>query len=126
MVVGSGEFAVRDAEYLANLGVNVIRLEWLEVIAGQERVEAVVHDSQTVPAVGVAVRIGTEPNTEWLTDLVDLDADRRIPVNDELDTELEWVVAAGDIRSGSPLSVAAAAADGEAAARRAARLLATL
>jgi thioredoxin reductase (NADPH) len=124
VVVGSGDFAVRDAEYLAKLGVDVTRLDWLDAIVGQDRLEAVVHASQKVPAVGVAVRIGTEPNTEWLADLLELDADTRIPVTDGCDTELQWVLAAGDIRGGSALTVDAAVADGEAAATRAMALLA--
>jgi thioredoxin reductase (NADPH) len=126
VVVGTGDFATRDAAYLRKLGVDVTRFDWLDAIVGQERVESVQYGSQQLPAVGVAVRVGTQPNTEWLADLLELDAEGRIPVDEAFDTELEWVVAAGDIRGGSPLSVAAAVADGEAAARRAAQLLATL
>lgn len=126
VVVGSGEYASRDQAYLHKLGVDVTLLPSVEAIVGQERVEAVVHASQKIPAVGVAVRIGTEPNTQWLADLLELDADGHILVNQEFQTELRYVLAAGDIRVANSGSVAGAIADGEAAARRAMALLAEL
>jgi thioredoxin reductase (NADPH) len=81
---------------------------------------------QQVPAAGVAIRLGTEPNTEWLADLLELDADKRLPVSADLATEAQFVLAAGDIRSGSRLGVAGAVADGQTAAATAMELLGRL
>jgi alkyl hydroperoxide reductase subunit AhpF len=69
------------------------------------------------------VRIGLEPNTDWLVDLVELDSEGRIPVDARSDTELRFVLAAGDMRSGTSLTVQGAVADGRLAAARASQLL---
>jgi thioredoxin reductase (NADPH) len=123
VVVGTGEYAQRDALYFTQVGANVTVLPSLDAILGEDRVEAVVHDAQRLVAAGVAVRLGTQPNTEWLGDLLDLDSDGRVRVDEHLQTELRYVLAAGDIRSGSARSVAAAVADGQAVARRALALI---
>lgn len=123
VVVGSGEYAERDARYFTSIGVDVQRLPSLDAIIGEERVEQVVHAGKEVPTAGVAIRIGTQPNTEWLADLLELDPDERVPINAVYETELGCVLAAGDLRSGSPGSVAAAIADGQAAATRTVALL---
>jgi thioredoxin reductase (NADPH) len=124
VVVGSGEYALRDAEYLTSLGARVTRLTVIDGVLGDERVEGVTHQAQQLFAAGVAIRIGTQPNSEWLADLLELDPDGRVPVNALLETEAPFVLAAGDVRRGSALSVAGAVRDGEAAAARAITLLA--
>jgi len=147
VVVGSDAYAVGDALHLTRMGARVTlltqadRLETerelagvevrcgarVEAIVGEERVERVVFSSagaqQDVAAAGIAVRIGLEPNTGWLVDLVDLDSERRIPVDAGANTDLRFVVAAGDIRSGTSLTIAGAVADGRQAAARASELL---
>ena len=155
-VVGSNDYAIRDALHLAGLGVRVTLLAtggnldlsplWesrlaevpditiqhdatLEQIVGTERVEGVVYSKgQTMPreqlaAAGIAVRVGLAPNTEWLDDVVDLDACRRIVANADLATSAAYILACGDIRSGARATVATAVADGAAAAARASELL---
>lgn len=126
VVVGAGEYAHRDAAYFTHIGAHVRLLPEVDAIVGEERVEAVRHASEEVPAMGVAVRLGTVPNTEWLADLVELDTDRRVPVNTEMETELRCVLAAGDVRGGSLGTVEAAIADGRDAAARAMALLSDL
>jgi thioredoxin reductase (NADPH) len=146
VVVGSDDYAARDAQHLARMGARVTLLAEaeqltteralrnvdvrfdarVESIVGDERVEGVIFSAgsqQDVAAAGIAVRIGLEPNTDWLVDLVELDSERRIPVDDRTDTELRFVQAAGDIRSGTSQTVAGAAADGRQAAARASELL---
>ena len=157
IVVGSDDYALRDALHLAGEGALVTLLapanqleagpRWLasaleaehidlcygacvESIVGHDRVEGVVYTAagrqQQLAAAGVAIRLGTEPNTEWLTYLLELDADKRVPVNVELETEAQFVLAAGDIRSGSRLGVAGAVADGQSVAATAMELLGRL
>ncbi len=76
-----------------------------------------------VPADGVLVHIGLEPNTDYLEGVLDLDECGQIPVNQQMETETECVLAAGDIRSGSPRQVVAAVGDGAIAGIRAQKLL---
>ena len=149
VVVGSDDYAVRDAAHLASMGARVTLLSdadrlaterklddvdirlgaRVESIVGDERVERVTFNSgalqevQEITAAGIAVRIGLEPNTDWLVDLFELDSEGRIPVDPRADTELRFVLAAGDIRSGTSLTVQAAVADGRLAAARASELL---
>jgi thioredoxin reductase (NADPH) len=126
VVVGSGAYAQRDARYFTAMGAQVRLLPSIDSIIGDERVEGVTYQSQKVAAAGIAVRLGTQPNTEWLANLLDLDPDQHVPVTASMDTEVRYVLAAGDLRSSSPGSVAAAVADGEAAATRALALLAEI
>jgi thioredoxin reductase (NADPH) len=123
VVVGAGDYAERDARYFTSVGAQVRLLPSVDAIFGEERVEGVAYQSETVAAAGIAVRIGTQPNTEWLADLLELDADGRVPVNAELETELRFVLAVGDLRGGSASTVAGAVADGQIAAQRAMILL---
>jgi thioredoxin reductase (NADPH) len=149
VVVGSDDYAVRDAAHLTSMGARVTLLSeadrltterklhdvdvrlgaHVESIVGDERVERVtfsagsLQEVQEVVASGIAVRIGLEPNTDWLADLVELDSEGRVPVDARADTELRFVLAAGDIRSATSLTVQGAVADGRAAAVRASELL---
>ena len=99
VVVGSGDYAVRDALQLANIGASVTLLSQdaatvvptqgitvvhgarVASIVGDERVEAIIATTPQgelqLAAAGIAVRIALEPNTEWLADLLDLDPERR-------------------------------------------------
>jgi thioredoxin reductase (NADPH) len=70
----------------------------------------------TLNVDGVLVYIGLEPNTDFLQDVVPLDDQGRITVNQRMETETPYVFAAGDIRSGSPGQIIAAAGDGAMAA----------
>jgi thioredoxin reductase (NADPH) len=157
VIVGSTDFAVRDAVHLASVGAHVTLLSdsaelhastrWqtrlgeangvtikyatrVESIVGSDRVEAVEVASdanrERLPTVGIAVRLGTEPATAWLEDVVDLAADRRVVVNACLETSGRFVLAAGDIRHGAHSTIAAAVGDGANAAARAEKLLAEL
>ncbi len=65
---------------------------------------------------GVLVHVGILPNTEYLDGTIPLDEKGQIVVNERLETEISSIVAAGDIRNGSPQQVAAAVGDGAIAA----------
>ena len=102
----------------------------LDGIVGTDRVEAVrltdlaTGREEALAVDGVVIRVGTEPNTDFLEQVVDLDHRRRIVTLAGPETSAPGVLAAGDVRSGSPPLVAAAVQDGTTAARRAAELLA--
>ncbi|MFH1647612.1 MAG: FAD-dependent oxidoreductase [Chloroflexota bacterium] len=72
---------------------------------------------------GVLVSIGLKPNTEYLDGIVPLDDQGQIIVNECMETEIPCILAAGDIRSGSPRQIATAVGDGAMAAITAERLL---
>ncbi len=150
-IYGATPYAVDDAEYLANLGAQVtvlvpqdaadvaprkdlVGVGWrydmrLDEIVGDERVEAIVvtdraaGTSETLPVRGVAIRLGMVPNADGLGDLVACDADGRVVVDERLETSAPFVLAGGDVRSGSTSRVASAIEDGRQAAQRAAALL---
>jgi thioredoxin reductase (NADPH) len=104
----------------------------VEAIFGSDKVEAIELVDQTgsrrekIKSDGVLVHIGLDPNTEYLNGIVPLDGQGQIMVNGMMETEVPYIFAAGDIRSGSPRQVAAAVGDGAIAAISAERLLHTL
>jgi thioredoxin reductase (NADPH) len=65
---------------------------------------------------GILVHIGLDPNTDYLAGIIPLDMHGQILVNDRMETELSGILAAGDIRNGSPGQIATAIGDGAAAA----------
>jgi len=91
-------------------------------IIGDEKVEAievaqvVTGKEEVLKVNGVLVHVGILPNTEYLDGTIPLDEKGQIVVNERLETEISSIVAAGDIRNGSPQQVAAAVGDGAIAA----------
>jgi thioredoxin reductase (NADPH) len=155
VVYGSNDHALEDALYLAGMGAQVtvlvpgdqleasggtraldgLTLRYgmsIEGIVGSDRVEAVVcadratNQQTRVPARGLAIRVGSEPNTSGFADVVELDPHGRVLVNLNLETSARYVLACGDIRVGARSSVATAVGDGAAAAGRAAELITEL
>lgn len=101
-------------------------------IVGDEKVEAievaqtVTGKKETLKVNGVLVHVGIMPNTGYLDGTIPLDGSGQIVVNSRLETELPSIVAAGDIREGSPWQVAAAVGDGTIAATTTQRFLQSL
>ena len=75
---------------------------------------------------GVFVAVGLRPNTGYLKGLLTLDEGGFIPVNNQMETEVPGVFAAGDIRAGSIRQVVSAAGDGATAAIAAERFLSSV
>jgi thioredoxin reductase (NADPH) len=73
----------------------------------------------------VLVRIGLEANTGYLRGCLSLDERGQVVVDDNLETSVPGVFAAGDIRHNSPMQVSTAVGDGAAAGLSACRLLGT-
>jgi thioredoxin reductase (NADPH) len=101
----------------------------VEAILGTDRVEGVAFTDattgrrETLQVDGVVVRVGSEPSTDFLADVVDLDSEGQVVTGTGLDTSTPGVLAAGDVRRGSRARVVAAVQDGTAAAVRARELL---
>ena len=97
-------------------------------IRGAEKVETLelenlLGERSIMTTGGVLVHIGLEPNTAYLDGIVPLDGCGQIVVNEKMETEVPYLFAAGDIRSGSPRQVVTAVGDGAIAAISAERLL---
>lgn len=94
----------------------------VEAILGNTHVEAIqlinqeTKTQQTLPVGGVLVRIGWEPETEYLKDIIPLDGQGFIRVSASMATEVSGIYAAGDIRQGSPMQISTAVGDGTMAA----------
>ena len=69
-----------------------------------------------VEVAGVFVSIGSQPATGYLKNIVNLDASGAIIIDNNLQTNVPGIFAAGDIRSGSIRQVIGAAGDGAMAA----------
>lgn len=78
---------------------------------------------ETLQVDGVLVHVGLEPNIDYLRDIVRLDRQGQIIVNERMETEVPYILAAGDIRSGSPRQIVTAVGDGATAALSAEKLL---
>jgi thioredoxin reductase (NADPH) len=76
-----------------------------------------------LPVEGVFVYAGLEADTGFLAGALQLDAAGRITTDASMVSSVAGIFAAGDIRSGAAYLLAAAAADGAAAALSACRYL---
>ena len=85
--------------------VNQIKLR--NVKSGQE---------STLDIAGTFISTGFKPNTEYLKGIVSLDSAGAIITNDNLETNVPGIFAAGDIRTNSIRQIVAAAGDGAIAA----------
>jgi thioredoxin reductase (NADPH) len=101
----------------------------VEAIIGKSRVEAVdlaeagSDRRECVKIAGVLVHVGIESNAAYLRGTVPMDNEGQIIVNGRMETEIPHILAAGDIRCGSPRQIVTAVGDGAIAAISAERLL---
>ncbi|MCD5383518.1 FAD-dependent oxidoreductase [candidate division WOR-3 bacterium] len=101
----------------------------IEAITGNDRVEQLdllkvsTNERTTLPVGGILVRIGLEPNTSYLRGLLSLDSGGFVLVNEEMETSVPGIFAAGDIRHASARQIATAVGDGVTAALSAGRLI---
>jgi thioredoxin reductase (NADPH) len=97
-------------------GRKVVEVIGDQKVSGIELVEVATGRKEIMKVDGIIVHVGIEPNTDYLEGIVSLDDQKQIIVNDRLVTQTPGIMAAGDIRSGSPWQIAAAVGDGAAAA----------
>jgi len=83
-------------------------------------------NSSSLEVSGVFAAVGLRPNTGYLKGLLKLDEGGFIPVNNQMETEVPGIFAAGDIRVGSIRQVVSAAGDGATAAIAAERFLSSV
>lgn len=75
---------------------------------------------------GILVRIGLQPNTQFVSGLLPLTVIGQIPVNENMETDIPGIFAAGDVRQHSPVQIATAVGDGVNAAMSLGRYLQTI
>ena len=78
--------------------------------------DSITEETEELRPGAVFVFIGLDPNTEFLGGVIDLDQWGAIKTSATLETNLEGVFAAGDVRSGSTKQVASAVGEGATAA----------
>jgi thioredoxin reductase (NADPH) len=121
--------AVLQERAFAHPKMEILCGKRVKAIFGRKNVEAIELEDiawgkkETIEVEGVLVHIGQDPNTEYLEGIVPLDNHGQIIVNGKMETEVPYIFAAGDIRSGSPRQVVTAVGDGAIAAISAERLL---
>ena len=114
---------------LANPKIEIRCGAKIKAIVGDEHVKGLnlqdvkTGQESTLEVDGVFVRIGLEPNSNFLKDTLPLDSGGQILVNDEMETQVPGCFAAGDIRHNSKRQVITAAGDGATAALSTIRFL---
>jgi thioredoxin reductase (NADPH) len=110
-------YLVRDLE---RYGVAVRDRSEIAALHGSDgRLEAVtLKTGERLPFTFLFLFLGARPNTEWLDDVIERDADgfiltgAAVDSHNSLETSIPGVFAAGDVRSGSTKRVAAAVGEG--------------
>jgi thioredoxin reductase (NADPH) len=124
-----GATAILQERLYANPKVSVLCLTELKAIVedgGRKRLEIKnleTGGSSELIVDGVFVYVGIVPNTDICQGIVDLDSTDQIVANSNMETSVEGIFAAGDVRSNSPRQALTAAADGATAALAAERYL---
>ncbi len=114
---------------LANPKIKICCGTRIEAITGDNHVKelellnVLTSERTTLQVGGILIRIGLEPNTSYLRGLLSLDSEGYVLVNEELETSIPGIFAAGDIRHASARQIATAAGDGVTAALSAGRLI---
>ena len=120
------ERARADAKLEIRCGEKPVEIVGKQGVTGLVVESAASGKRETLDVYGVLVHVGYAPSTGYLEGVLALDDAGRIAVDEQFATDVHGAFAAGDIRSGSPRQVAAALADGKAAARGAQKILETL
>ena len=97
-------------------------------ILGTDHVEGIKiadqsEQERTIEVSGVLVHIGLKPNTGFLNNVLPLDETGHILVNGNMESKVTGILAAGDVRSGSPKQIVTATGDGAIAAITAEKFL---
>ncbi len=113
----------------ANPAIDILCGMTIEAIIGDKKVEAIElsdaagKKTENIKVDGVLVHIGLEPNTGYLEGIIELDSRGQIIVTERMETRVPNILAAGDVRSGSPRQVVTAVGDGATAGISAQRIL---
>lgn len=94
----------------------ITRITGDKMVDGASLTSNKTNETRTLAVEGILVRIGWEPETDYLGTTVPLDEKGFVVVDDSMETGVPGVFAAGDIRSNSPMQISTAVGDGTVAA----------
>ena len=114
-------FANPKIEFVWDSVVEAIKGD--DAVSGLEVKNVKTGEVSSLKVAGVFVYVGFHPNTDFLKGFLTLDSVGNIPVNNQMETAIPGVFAAGDLRGNSPRQVATAVGDGATAALSAERYL---
>ncbi len=109
---------------VAHTNIQVLCGKTIAAVRGRDRVEGIdlfdvkSREQSALEVDGVLVRVGLQPNTDFLRGTIPLDGQGRIVVNEHMETPIPGIFAAGDIRGNSPGQISTAVGDGATAALR--------
>ena len=107
---------------LAKENISIIWNTVLEKIEGKQGVESLAlknvkeNSTSSLKVDGVFIYVGLKPNTQWLKNILPLTEQGFIETNDNMETSLTGVFAAGDVRNKLLRQIATAVGDGSTAA----------
>jgi thioredoxin reductase (NADPH) len=110
--------AILQERAKANPKLELLCGKKVDAIIGDSHVEAIEYSNvssakkTTIPASGILVHIGLVASTDYLQGVIPLDEKGQIIVNERMETEIPFILAAGDIRRGSPGQISTAVGDG--------------
>jgi len=107
-------------------GVKIKAIVGDEWVNGIDLEDVATGQTSRLAVDGIFVRIGLIPNTQFLEGVLDLPPSGHIPVNENMETTIPGIFAAGDVRLHSPAQIATAVGDGVTAAIAAGRYIASL
>jgi len=107
-------FSEAKIEFLWNTIVNEI--EGKDVVERLKLHQVITGEKSTLDIAGVFISVGLKPDTDYLKGLLPLDDQGYIITNENMETEIPGIFAAGDIRRNSIRQTIAAAGDGATAA----------
>jgi len=107
---------------LSNENISIIWDTVVEKIEGKQGVESLAlknvkeNSTSSLKVDGVFIYVGLKPNTQWLKNILPLTEQGFIETNDNMETSLPGVFAAGDVRNKLLRQIATAVGDGSTAA----------
>ena len=120
------ERAASDPKIEIRCGQRVVEITGEDNVNGIILEDISTSQKEALQVDGVLVHIGIVPNTAYLEGIVPLDASGRIEINQNMETTVPGIFAAGDLRQSSPQQISTAVGDGAIAAVAAQRFLQTL
>ncbi len=116
------ERILKNPKISIRCGAKIVAVSGGEKVQGVE-IETAGEHREVFKVDGLLVQIGLDAATDYLKDIIELDSCGMIAVNQKMETSVQRILAAGDIRSGSAGQVASAVGDGTTAAITAIKLL---
>lgn len=138
-VLGSGQFAAHEVEYLANItsditifsqgnevdpSLNKFRVvtDKIASVEGSENIEYVVVNDEQIPVDGLFVALGSAGSVDFAKKLGLMVENNRLVVNENMETNIPGIYACGDTTKGT-LQIARAVYEGMVAGSHAAKQL---